>query len=111
MTGFAPVANRLGVAWLGFCFSLAVHVTDEALTGFLLIYNPTITALKQRLGFWPMPTFEFREWLTGLVILIMVLLSVSPLMFRNVKWFRPIAYIVVILAGILNAMGHTLATI
>lgn len=96
---------------MSFCFALALHVTDEALTGFLSIYNPTIMALRERFGFWPMPTFEFREWLIGLITLVVLLLALSPLMFRNARWVRPIAFFFVVVAGILNACGHTVATI
>jgi hypothetical protein len=103
--------HRLGIAWLSFCFALALHVTDEALTGFLSIYNPTVISLRQKIGFWPMPTFEFREWLTGLSLLLIGLALLSPFMYRNVPWVRPIAYFFATVAGILNALGHTIATI
>src|SRR5689334_7959376 len=87
-----PVMHRLGYAWLSFCIGLAAHVTDEAATGFLSVYNPTVIALRQKFGFWPMPTFEFHVWLTGLTFLIITLLTLSPLMFRSVPWVRPFAY-------------------
>jgi hypothetical protein len=103
--------HRLGIAWVSFCFALALHVTDEALTGFLSIYNPTMIALRERFGFWPMPTFAFREWLIGLITLIVLLFTLSPWMFRNARWVRPIAFFFVVVAGILNACGHTIATI
>jgi hypothetical protein len=103
--------HRLGIAWVSFCFALALHVTDEALTGFLSIYNPTMIALRERFGFWPMPTFAFREWLIGLITLIVLLFALSPWMFRNARWVRPIAFFFVVVAGILNACGHTIATI
>ncbi|MBI3401061.1 MAG: hypothetical protein HY048_06545 [Acidobacteria bacterium] len=91
--------------------TLALHVTDEALTGFLSVYNPTVLALRARLGFWPMPTFEFREWLTGLILGILLLAALSPFAFRNVRWIRPIFYFCAVVAGVLNALGHTMATI
>jgi hypothetical protein len=103
--------RRLGTAWISFCFALALHVIDEAVTGFLAIYNPTVIALRQEFRFWPMPKFEFREWLTGLIVLVILLFVLSPFMFRNARWVRPIAFFFVIVAGILNASGHTLATI
>src|SRR5713226_6464965 len=108
-----PVANRepgtskLGIAWVALCAALAVHVTDEALTGFLSVYNPTVLALRTRLGYWPMPTFEFRQWLTDLSVGIFVLI-LTPFAFRNARWFRPIFYFVVVVTGIFNALGHTL---
>jgi hypothetical protein len=91
--------------------ALALHVADEALTGFLSVYNTTVLALRARLGFWPMPTFAFREWLTGLVLGILLLVTLSRFAFRNAWWIRPIFYFVAIVAGVANALGHTGATI
>ena len=102
---------RLGVAWLLLCAALALHVTDEALTGFLAIYNPTVLAVRAKLGFWPMPTFEFREWLAGLVIGILLLSALSPFAFRNARWIRPVGYFCAVVTGLLNALGHTIATV
>ena len=102
---------RLGVAWVMLWIALAVHVTDEALTDFLSVYNPTVLALRARFGFWPMPTFEFREWLTGLALGLLVLASLSPLAFRNVGWIRPVFYLCAVVVGIMNALGHTIATV
>jgi multisubunit Na+/H+ antiporter MnhE subunit len=91
--------------------ALAVHVADEALTGFLTVYNPTVLALRAKLGFWPMPTFTFQQWLTGLAAGILLLALLSPFAFQNERWIRPIFYFVAIVTGILNALGHTMATI
>jgi hypothetical protein len=91
--------------------ALALHVTDETLTGFLPVYNATVLALRAQLGFWPMPTFEFRVWLTGLCLAISALALLSPFAFRNARWIRPIFLFVVVVAGLLNATGHTIATI
>lgn len=104
-------ASRLGAAWVMLWFALAVHVTDEALSDFLSVYNPTIIALQARFSFWPMPTFEFREWLTGLVLGISVMASLSPFAFHNARWIRPVFYLLAVVAGILNVLGHTIATI
>jgi len=103
--------RRLGMAWIGFSIALALHVTDEALTGFLSIYNPTVRALRAQLGFWPMPTFTFAAWISGLSVLIVVMLALSPFAFRNARWLRPLFYACVVVAGLLNALGHTVATI
>jgi hypothetical protein len=91
--------------------ALAIHVTDEALTGFLAVYNPTVLALRSTLGFWPMPTFGFREWLTGLAAGILLLALLSPFAFENRQWIRPLFYFVAIVTGILNALGHTVGTV
>jgi hypothetical protein len=58
-----------------------------------------------------MPTFEFREWLTGLALGILFLASLSPLAFRNVGWIRPLFYFCAVVTGVMNALGHTIATI
>lgn len=105
-----PPASRLGWAWVLLCLAVAAHVTDEALTGFLSVYNPTVLALRARLPWWPMPTFNFRPWLTGLIVAVVVGLALSPLAFRNARWWRPFAYVIAVLM-LLNGLGHTLGTI
>ncbi|HKD55193.1 MAG TPA: hypothetical protein VKB72_13340 [Steroidobacteraceae bacterium] len=107
--GSAP--HRLGIAWVCMWLALAAHVADEALTGFLPVYNATVRALRAQLGFWPMPVFEFKVWLTGLLVLVAALAVLSPCAFRNAPWLRPIFYFVAVVIGLLNAAGHTLATI
>jgi hypothetical protein len=102
---------NLGRAWIALWVALAVHVFDETVTGFLSVYNPTVLALRERFGFWPMPTFEFREWLTGLVVVIVFLAALSPYAFRNARWIRPLFYFCAIVVGLLNALGHTVATL
>jgi len=99
------------MAWVMMWIALAIHVTDEALNGFLPVYNATVLALRAELGFWPMPVFEFKTWLLGLSIGILVLALLSPLAFRNVRLLRPFFLFVAVVAGVLNATGHTVATI
>ncbi len=112
--GFSRVnsnpSSRAGVAWLAFCAALALHVTDEALTGFLSVYNPTILAFRPR-GWWFPPTFEFRTWLTGLIFAVVILFTLTPFFFRGARWVRPIAYFLAVVAGVLNALGHITGTI
>src|SRR5258708_8551895 len=91
--------------------ALAIHVIDETLTGFLSVYNPTVLALRAKLGFWPMPTFGYREWLTGLCLLITALALLSPFAFRNSRWIRPIFLFVVIVAGVFNPPRPTHPTL
>jgi len=102
--------QRLGLSWILLCLALATHVADEAATGFLAVYNPTVLALKQQLGYWPMPTFEFRGWLTGLIVAILILLALTPFVFDGSRWIRPLFYVFALLM-IANALGHTAGTI
>jgi len=41
-------ASGFGSAWFGLCVAFALHIVDEAGTGFLAVYNPTVTILHQR---------------------------------------------------------------
>jgi hypothetical protein len=101
---------KLGLAWVGLAIAIGLHVTDEALTGFLSVYNPTVIEARHRWSWYPMPTFTFDAWLNGLIVGVILLLFLSPLVFMGVRWFRPVVYVVSVVM-LLNAMGHTLATI
>ena len=102
--------NDFGAPWLALCGGFALHITDEALTGFLSVYNPTVQALEQRWGWFPMPTFGFREWLMGLTIGCGILVCLSPLAYRGAAWLRPVAWVYAAIM-MLNGLGHTLFTI
>lgn len=106
-----PVRYRgLFRAWLALCLGLALHVTDEALTGFLGVYNPTVLALKQRVSWLPLPTFTFVVWLGGLIAGVVLLLLLSPFALRGPRWLRPLAWLLAfIMIG--NGLGHTVGTI
>lgn len=100
-----PPNSAQGIAWILFALSIGLHVTDEALTHFLSVYNPTVIAMRQKLGWWPMPVFDFQTWLGGLILFVIVLLLLSPFVFRGARWMRPIAYfLIVIMVG--NAIAH-----
>ncbi len=103
--------NQLGWAWLALCGALVLHVTDEALTGFLSVYNPTVLALRSRLGWWPMPTFQLREWLIGLTVAVGIGFLLSPFFFRGGRPIRPFGWIVAVLVGVGNGLAHITGTI
>ena len=102
--------ENFGSAWVFLCLAFCAHVADEALTGFLPVYNATVLAMLSEYKWFAMPTFGFREWLTGLIVANLVFLLLKAFAFRNAWWLRPLAYFY---AGVhfLNGMGHTLATI
>jgi hypothetical protein len=83
---------NFGWAWVGLCLALALHVADEALTDFLSVYNPTVTTIRQRFPFLPVPTFTLSTWLIGLVLAVVLLFAMSPFAFRNARWMVPPAY-------------------
>jgi hypothetical protein len=103
-------APNFGIAWVFLCLAFCAHVADEALTGFLPIYNATVQVMRSEYAWFPMPTFEYRDWLIGLIVANVVFLLLTPFAFRNAQWLRTIAYF---FAGVhlLNGTGHTLATI
>ena len=101
---------KLGQAWTLLCLALMLHVTDEALTGFLSVYNPTVLALRERVSWLPLPTFEFQTWLIGLVAGSLVLLALAPFVYCGAAWMRPLAYLFAAVM-IANAAGHTAGTI
>lgn len=108
---YKPSAYRkLGTAWICLCLATAIHVADEALTGFLGVYNPTVSAMRERWGWFPMPSFAYRKWLLELMGGIVVALLLTPLAYRGSRIIRPIAWALSV-TMILNAGGHTLATI
>jgi hypothetical protein len=98
-------ASNFGYAWVALCLALAIHVTDEALTDFLSVYNPAVEAIRQRLPYLPLPTFTFSVWLTGLIIAIILLLALSPFAFRKTRWMVPLAYVFGILMTA-NGLQH-----
>ena len=106
-----PGKNRpWGFAWLGLAIALALHVTDEALTGFLPLYNSIVTDIRGSIPWLPLPVFTFRVWLGGLIAGVMALLVMSPLAFAGHRWLRYIAYPLSVLM-IFNSFGHIGASI
>ena len=97
--------ERHARAWLVLDAALGLHVIDEALTGFLDFYNPLVRQLRDRLGFWPMPTFTFGVWLSGLVAGVVILALLTPAVRRGVAGTRVLSWVLaVIMLG--NGIAH-----
>jgi catechol 2,3-dioxygenase-like lactoylglutathione lyase family enzyme len=47
-------------AWIALAIVLAIHVVDEALTGFLDFYNPLVRDIRSRVSWFPMPRYDGR---------------------------------------------------
>lgn len=99
-----------GKAWFVLTAAFALHVLDEATTGFLNVYNPTVVAMRARWSWFPMPTFGFREWLVGLIAGVVLCFALTPLAARGARGLRPLAWIYALI-HFFNAMGHTVSTI
>lgn len=102
--------DGFGWAWVALCGALGLHIADEATTGFLSIYNPTVVELRRTIPLLIAPTFGFRGWLAGLISADAVLFCLSPLAFRGNTFVRRLAYP---FAGImvLNGVVHIAGTI
>lgn len=96
--------------WVALTIAFALHVLDEATTGFLSVYNPTVLAVRRHWAWFPMPTFQFRVWLVGLIIGVAICFALTPVAARGAGWFRPLAWLYAVIQ-FSNAMGHTIATI
>jgi hypothetical protein len=102
------IFRRFGWAWIFLAAALALHVTDEAMTDFLSVYNPTVRAIRERLPFLPIPTFTFGVWLTGLCIGITLLFLLSPLVFggnRILIWVAFPLSVIMLINGLLHISG------
>lgn len=98
------------VAWLCLAVALALHVTDEALTGFLPVYNEIVGRIRATHPWVPLPTFTFPVWLAGLIIGVLLLLALTPVVSRGAGWIRVVSLILgVMMMG--NAVGHVAASL
>ncbi len=99
-----------GNAWLALCAALAIHVADEALTGFLSVYNSAVRAIRARFPFLPLPTFTFRVWLGGLIAVTLLLFALAPAAFRGAPGLRPAACVFgIVMAG--NGLLHLIGSL
>lgn len=90
--------------------ALALHIADEASTGFLEVYNPTVIALRARWPWFPMPTFQFHEWLVVLLVGCGLLFCLTPVAARGMRGLRPLAWAFAVIM-FLNGLSHTLFSI
>ena len=93
------------LAWMGLCLALAVHVADEALTGFLDLYNPAVLRLREKYPLLPLPTFTFDTWLALLIFAVVMLSAASYFVWRRRWAMRPISYVFAVFM-MLNGLLH-----
>ncbi len=102
--------DRKGAAWLILMAALALHVTDEAVTGFLPFYNDMVLSLRERWGFFPMPTFTYPVWLGGLITGLVIGFLLTGRVRRGGTVTRALVGIFSVLM-IGNALGHLLGSV
>ena len=103
-------SRPFGLAWTALSLALAAHVVDEALTGFLDVYNPAVESIRQRVSWFPMPVLTFDVWLGGLAVVVAVLLALSPLAYRGARSLRIAAYPFAAVM-LLNGIAHLAASV
>lgn len=98
--------SRRARAWLALTAALALHVIDEASNDFLsTFYNPMVLRMRERFGWFPMPTFEFRSWLVGLTLAVLILLLLTPAVSRGGRGAALAGYVFAAIM-LLNGIAH-----
>ena len=82
-----------GGAWLILCLAFAANATEDALRDFVGYYNATTLSLygRLRVSWFPRLDITFKEWLTGVIVLGIALLLLTPWVSRGTRFVRPVA--------------------
>lgn len=102
------------LAWMALCGALAIHVADEALTGWLNWYNPTVRAIHEQypIAFLPLllPTFTFEIFISLLIFAVVSLTAASYFVWKGRWAMRPISHVfaVVMLSNGLLHIAHSI---
>jgi hypothetical protein len=97
-------------AWYILVAVLAIHVVDEALTDFLSFYNPLVLAMRERIPYFPMPTFSFGPWLAGLTLAVVTLALLGPAVRRGAMGTTVLSWIFSVIM-FANGLGHLVGSI
>ncbi|OGF68224.1 MAG: hypothetical protein A2Y62_20755 [Candidatus Fischerbacteria bacterium RBG_13_37_8] len=103
-------ANKNVLAWFILVTAVALHVIDEAITGFLTLYNQAVRDIKSQLGFFPAPTFSFGMWLGGLITAILIGYCIIPFIARGGRIIRVVTLVIGFIM-VINALGHLLGSL
>lgn len=81
------------LAWMGLCVALAIHIADEALTGFLDWYNPIVRPIRDQYLRLLLPTFTFDIWISLLISAVVMLMLASYFVWKGRWAMRPISHV------------------
>jgi len=104
------IRDKLSFFYLCLVGSLALHVIDETINHFLDFYNPLVLKLREYLTIFPFPTFRFKTWISGLILLIIILLIITPFVYHRHKIILLVTKIFAVLM-IFNGLGHFVSSI
>jgi hypothetical protein len=99
---------RFGYAWVLLTLAFTIHVIDEAVFDFLPFYNSVVTHAKEKFSFFPFPDFTYRTWLSGLIIVLIILYLLSVAAFQRKRWiiyFSVLYGVIMFLNGVLHIIG------
>jgi|SRR5829696_7131945 len=102
--------RRHWLAWMALCVALAIHIADEALTGFLNRYNPIFRAIREQYPQLLLPIFTFEIWLSLLIFAVVMLTAASYFVWTGRWAMRPISHVfaVFMLVNGLLHIGHSI---
>jgi hypothetical protein len=87
-----------GWSWVSLIAAFVVHIADEVASDALAFYNPVIREVTGR-------DLTFGVWMTALTVIVLVLASLTPFLFRRVTALKgPISLIVALM--LLNVVQH-----
>ena len=97
--------NGIGRPWLALCFSLTVHVAEEAFTGFLPFYSDATRAVSELFPYVTSPSLVLAASMWMSVAFVAILTALVPFAYRGASWMR-VATIGVALIALANVSGH-----
>ncbi|HLE55526.1 MAG TPA: HXXEE domain-containing protein [Rhodothermia bacterium] len=104
-------ATGLRRAWLLLSVVVGLHVADEASHFFLSWYNPVAASIQAELGGIPFPpVFSFRVWLGGLILLVLLCISFTPLLDPRRSWTLGLATVWALI-HIANGLVHLVTSL
>ena len=103
--------QRFGIVWLFFGYTLALHVLDEAGHDFVSVFNASAVAIRRAVPFLRLPTLSPQDFIGIMALFLTLLLALTPLAFRGLKWMRGLAIPISAIGGILNGTMHILSSI
>lgn len=102
--------RRHWLAWMALCGALAIHVADEALTGFLDRYNPIFRETRERYPLLRLPIFTFDIWLSLLIFAVVALTAASYFVWKGRWAMRPISHVFAV-SMLANGLLHIVHSI
>ena len=97
--------RRHWLAWMILCGTLAVHVADEVLTGYLDWHNQTVLAIRKQYPLVLLPTFTFEIFLSLLIFAVVSLSAASYFVWTGRWAMRPISHVFAVFM-LVNGLLH-----